>query len=176
MTKHLLTIPKNDNDVAVANILARMEDEHQADAVFVDGGYGTGIVSVGRTLNRDWQLVWFGGASNDPACTNKRSEMWNSMKRWLKEGGAIPALNDLRDELTSPETVARLDGKIQLEGKKDMKRRGLPSPNKADALALTFAYPVQAKPRHADGTLIHMQNDNYAVQSNGSTEPYNPMG
>ena len=177
MSKHLLTIPKNDNDVAVANTIARFEDDLKADAVFVDGGYGTGIVSAGRTMNRDWQLVWFGGESADPGCLNKRSEMWNSIKKWLKEGGAIPPDNGLRDELIAPETVARLDGKIQLEGKKDMKRRGLPSPNKADALALTFAYPVQVRPRNADGTLYRdTREENYTARSNGSVEPYNPMG
>ena len=35
-----------------------------------------------------------------------------------------------------------MDGKIQLESKEDMKKRGLPSPNRADALALTFAQTV----------------------------------
>jgi hypothetical protein len=53
----LRTIAKNDNDIQVATILANLEDEHQADAVFVDAGYGTGIVSAGRTMNREWVLV-----------------------------------------------------------------------------------------------------------------------
>lgn len=145
--RHLLTIPKNDNDVHVAGILARFEDEHQVDAVFIDAGYGTGIVSAGRTMGRDWTLVWFGGKSNDPGCANKRAEMWNAMRLWLKEGGAIPPDNGLRDDLIGPETVPRTDGMIQLEAKKDMKRRGLPSPNKGDCLALTFAYPVALKGR-----------------------------
>lgn len=145
MFKTLRTLAKNDNDVGVANIIAQLEDELQADAVFIDGGYGTGIVSAGRTMGRTWQLVWFSGESTDPGCLNKRAQMWNDVKRWLKEGGAIPEDPQLRDELAAPETVPRLDGKIQLESKKDMKRRGLPSPNRADALALTFAYPVAAK-------------------------------
>lgn len=144
----LKTMPKNDNDVQVANMLARMEDEHQADAVFVDAGFGTGIVSVGRTLNREWRLVWFAEASTDPGCLNKRSEMWKLARDWLKEGGAIPEDNVLYADLTAPETVPRLDGKIQLEGKKDMKRRGLPSPNRADALVLSFAYPVANRKEH----------------------------
>ena len=110
--------------------------------MFVDGGYGTGIVSGGRTLGRKWHIVWFSGASADPGCLNKRAEMWNSMKRWLKEGGTIPADQVLADDLTGPEAVPRMDGKIQLESKEDMKTRGLPSPNRADALALTFAHPV----------------------------------
>lgn len=172
MFKVLRTMPKNDNDVAVANILARLEDEEQADGVFIDGGYGTGIVSVGRTLNRDWQLVWFGAKSGDPGCMNKRAEMWQSIKKWLKEGGALPDDPLLRDELLAPETVARLDGKLQIESKDHMKRRGLASPNRADALAITFAYPVQAKPRNADGTLLlNPREDSYAAPD----APYNPL-
>ncbi|MEO0034817.1 MAG: hypothetical protein RLZZ501_840, partial [Pseudomonadota bacterium] len=71
------------------------------------------------------------------------------MRDWLKQGGAIdPTDATLYQDLVGPETVARLDGKIQLEGKEAMKSRGLPSPNRADALALTFAAPVS---RHQSG-------------------------
>ena len=42
-----------------------------------------------------------------------------------------------------------MDGKIQIEAKADMKRRGLPSPNRADALAISFAWPVSAKSARA---------------------------
>lgn len=143
----LLTLPKNDNDVDIANRLARFEDEHQADAVFIDGGYGTGVVSVGRTLGRDWVLVWFGAKSADEGCLNKRSEMWKAGRDWLKEGGAIPADQVLRDDLLGPETVARLDGKLLLEPKDAMKARGLKSPNRGDSLMLSFAHPVVAKQR-----------------------------
>lgn len=142
----LRTMPKNDNDVHVASILANLEDEHQADAVFIDGGYGTGIVSAGKTMKRlHWRLVWFAEASPDPGCLNMRAYMWKQMRDWLKEGGCYPADHVLYNELIAPETVPRLDGKIQLEAKKDMKKRGLPSPNRADGLALSFAYPVSKK-------------------------------
>lgn len=72
--------------------------------------------------------------------------MWGEMKDWLKEGGSIPP-NDqgLYDDLTSPEAIIDKNGRIQLESKKDMKERGLPSPNKGDALALTFAFRVNKK-------------------------------
>ncbi len=141
----LKIMPKNDNDVFVANVLADFEDEEGADAVFIDGGYGTGVVSVGRTLSRNWQLVWFGEKSSDEGCLNKRAEMWKSMRDWIKEGGSIPKDPVLHDEIVAPETVPRLDGKLQIEAKKDMKSRGVPSPNRADALALSFAYSVSAK-------------------------------
>lgn len=139
----LRTIQKNDNDFQVASLLANLEDEHKADAVFVDAGYGTGIVSAGRTMGRDWQLIWFGGASTDAGCLNKRAEMWKLMRDWLKEGGSFPADDQiLYNDLIGPETIFRADGKIQLESKRDMKLRGLPSPGRGDALALSFAHPV----------------------------------
>lgn len=172
----LRVIPKNDNDIEIANILARIEDEERADAVFIDGGYGTGIVSAGRTMDRDWALVFFSQQSGDPGCLNKRAEMWKEMRDWLKSGGAIPEDPTLRDDLASPETVPRLDGKLQLEPKDAMKKRGLPSPNRADALALTFAYPVQHKPRNSDGSLYQDPRDaNYASADSGGSEPYNPL-
>ncbi len=143
--KILRVIPKNDNDLDVAAIIGHLEDSEGADAIFIDGGYGTGIVSAGRTMGRTWQIVWFAGKSLDPGYANKRAEMWGLMRDWLKSGGAIPADSDLYNDLIGPETVATLDGQIQLESKKDMKRRGLKSPNRADALALTFAYPVSAR-------------------------------
>lgn len=143
MFEILHTMPKNDNDVWVANLVARLEDEHRADAVFVDGGYGTGVVSAGRTMGRDWTIVWFSEHSADPGCLNKRAEMWKGARDWLKAGGAIdPRDQVLADDLTAPETVARLDGKLQLERKDAMKARGVPSPNRGDCLALTFAHPV----------------------------------
>lgn len=145
--KILRVIAKNDNDIQVANIVANLEDSEHADAVFIDAGYGTGIVSAGRTLGRNWQLVWFSGDSSDAGCLNKRAEMWKLMRDWLKSGGAIPADTDLYNDLIGPETVGRADGKIQLEAKADMKKRGLKSPNRADCLAISFAYPVSAKSR-----------------------------
>jgi len=165
----LKTIPKNDNDMHVANLLMRLEDEHQADAVFVDGGYGTGIISGGRTLGRDWHIVWFGAASSDPGYLNKRAEMWKLTRDWLKSGGAIDKNDDeLYQDLIGPETVPRMDGKIQLESKKDMKDRGLPSPNRGDALALSFAMPVVKKPRSAIEKFAHG-----AV--NNSNREYDPL-
>jgi hypothetical protein len=68
--------------------------------------------------------------------------MSKAARDWLKAGGALPEDPTLRDELQAPEIVPRMDGKIQIESKKDMKSRGVPSPNRADALVLSFAFPV----------------------------------
>jgi hypothetical protein len=140
--KHLGTWPKNDDDAKMAGYIAKFEDEYHAAAVFIDQGYGTGIYSMGKVMGRDWTLVSFAGAPISDYYANKRAEMWGEMKKWLQEVGMIEDDQQLKDDLTGPEAFVNTRGKLQLESKDDMKKRGLQSPNKADSLALTFAYPV----------------------------------
>jgi hypothetical protein len=166
-SKLLARFAKNDNDIQMAQHVLRFEQELKADAVFIDAGHGTGIYSAGKTWGRAWQLVWFAEKSADAGCLNKRVEMWKGLRDWLKEGGAIDDKDDvLYHDLISPELVARMDGKLQLESKEDMKVRGIPSPNRADALALTFAHPVYAIADNAMGDTNH-----YHVSGG-----YNPFG
>lgn len=121
--------------------------------VFVDeGGVGGGVVDRLRQLGHPVVGINFGGRSSGASLIaqgasgeryiNKRAEMWGALRAWLKSGGAIPADADLATELSSVEYGFAADGSIQLERKEEMKRRGLASPDLADALALTFAHPV----------------------------------
>ena len=143
--RQLLILQRNDNDLDIAGLLARFEDEEKADGVFIDMGMGTGVYSAGERMGRSWTLVSFAGKPGKDGYLNKRAEMWGDLKEWLRAGGCIPDDQVLCDDLTGPEYIIRLDGKLQLESKDDMKERGLPSPNRGDALALTFAYPVQKR-------------------------------
>jgi len=71
---------------------------------------------------------------------NLRAELWFKIRDWL--GGRdvrIPDDDALVGELSSPIYKYNSTGKIKLESKEDMKKRGLRSPDKADALALTMA-------------------------------------
>jgi hypothetical protein len=70
--------------------------------------------------------------------------MWLRMKKWLESGAGIPDDRDLRADLIGVEYGFDARDKILLEKKEDMKRRGLPSPDDGDALALTFAESVMA--------------------------------
>jgi len=135
------------DDMAAAGYLARLEDEYKADAVFIDFGHGSGIASAGKLMGRDkWTLVNFGGASSANEFLNKRADMWAQLREWLKQGGVIPDDPQLCEELSWPEWHMNVrTQKIVLESKEDMRKRGLASPNRADALALTFAFPVQSK-------------------------------
>lgn len=162
----LRVFAKNDNDIEIANLMARLEDEHEVDAVHIDAGYGTGVVSAGKTMGRDWKLVWFAGEAPDPGCVNLRAWIWLQARDWLKAGGALdPKDKILYSDLLGPQTVPRMDGKLQLEAKKDMKRRGLASPGRGDALALSFAYPVVRKQHNTPFARVMQQagHDPYVV-------------
>ena len=72
--------------------------------------------------------------------------MWSRMKAWLILGGDLPFDQELLDNLTGIEYGFNQNrNRLQLESKRDMKSRGLPSPDDADALSLSFAYPVAPK-------------------------------
>ena len=143
------TFQKNDDDMKIASILAQKEDEYQADAVFIDLGYGTGVFSAGKHMNRNWTLIAFGGASSDQGYLNLRAEMWAKTKEWLKAGGSIPDDAILCSDLCGPEgyvvPTGKNAGKVFIESKADMKARGLASPNRGDALVMSFAMPVMKK-------------------------------
>jgi hypothetical protein len=63
------------------------------------------------------------------------------MKDWLKTA-SIPTDRQLKADLVGPMKKPNSSGTIFLEGKKEMRSRGLASPDAADALAVTFAFPV----------------------------------
>ncbi len=73
---------------------------------------------------------------------NKGAELWAAGRSWLKEGGCIEATPGLQREIETREYSYDLNNKIVLEPKDIMVKRGLASPDEADALFLTFAYPV----------------------------------
>lgn len=67
--------------------------------------------------------------------------MWGALRAWIKTG-ALPFNGDLKAQLIAPRYTYNLRNEIQLESKEEMMRRGVESPDIADALALTFAYPL----------------------------------
>jgi hypothetical protein len=134
----------------VASRVMEQASLHRPDAVFVDGtGIGWGVHDRLRQLGCPHLTgVDFAGRADrtdlgDAAAryANKRAEMWGFLKDWAK-AGCLPDDRDLLADLGAVEYGYDASDAILLERKDDMKRRGLASPDDADALALTFAYPV----------------------------------
>jgi len=127
------------DSVDIAGQIASISAREGIDAVFIDASMGNGVIDQLRRLGSNPQPVYFNATSNSPEYKNKRAEMWGNIREWLKMGGAMPDDSRMKDELTALEYFFALDGRIQLESKKDLKKRGEPSSDYSDALALTFA-------------------------------------
>ena len=108
-------------------------------------GIGSGVADI---LRRDFgDLVVDVNSSlrmGDGQNYNLRAKMWREMREWLKGGASIPNDNELVTDLTALQYGFK-GGELLLESKQDAKKRGIKSPDRADSLALTFAYPVQKK-------------------------------
>lgn len=149
-----------DNMDLAARVAAQIE-EHNPDAVFIDSGAGAGVIDRLRQLDYDVIEVAFGGKSTYPNLyLNRRAEMWFAMREWIISGGAIPNDQALKQELATPIYWFDAAGRKVLEPKDEIKKRlqGGGSPDVADALALTFAFPV-AKRNPLDALGIPRRKD-----------------
>jgi hypothetical protein len=136
------------DNMALASRVAAAIVEYRPKAVFIDSGAGAGVIDRLRQLGHGVVEVPFGGKANKLAeFVNRRTEMWWTMKEWLELGGAIPDEPDLKQELATPTYSYDPAGRKKLESKEDIKKRlqGGSSPDIADGLALTFAYPVSQR-------------------------------
>jgi len=126
----------------VAGLLAKYWQEHRPDGMFIDkGGIGAGIVDRLRELSIPHIPVNFGERATDTELyENKRAECWWRMKEWIEDHpNRLPRDSALISDLIGPQPMVTSKSKRLLESKKDMKKRGIRSPDGGDALAVTFA-------------------------------------
>jgi len=141
----------------VAGWVQKIIREEKPAKVNIDiGGLGVGVYdrlyetsSNRRIIN----AVNFGGKPVEPAPldekgnpaggpANRRAEMWSNLKRALEAGRfCLPDRDSLQADLVSCGYKFTSEGKLLLESKQDMRKRGVPSPDEADAVALTFSEP-----------------------------------
>lgn len=98
--------------------------------------------------------VAYQSAAQDKRYFNKRTEMWVRLRDWVRKGGCLPNDPGLAKELVAPKLFFH-GGKFRLEEKQQIKERLGFSPDKADALAQTFA-DVEQPSFYADFS-DHMQ-------------------
>jgi len=104
-------------------------------------GMGGGVVDRLRELGLPVRGV---NVAESPSMgdtyVNLRAELWFKMRGWLEQRNAkLPKDEQLIAELASIRYAFVSSGKMKAESKDDMKRRGLPSPDLADAVCLTLA-------------------------------------
>ena len=110
--------------------------------IFVDAiGLGAGVADRLRELGLPAYAI---NVSESPAMgttyLNLRAELWYKARGWLEgRDTRLPKDDRLRSELTTLRYTYTSSGKIKIESKQDLKRRGVSSPDAADACVLTFA-------------------------------------
>ena len=135
-------LPKMDL-MATAHHVAEVIRRERPLQVFVDGsGIGAGVVDRLRQLNFSITDVNGGNSSLNPRFLNKRAEMWWEMKEAVEGLMELPMDQKLKEELTCVEYDYTDKGRIRLDRKSDIMEQYGFSPDRADALAMTYAYPV----------------------------------
>lgn len=152
-------------------------------------GIGAGVVDRLRELGLPVRGINVG---ESPALQGERfmrlrDELWWQTREWF-EGRActMPRDDGLISELVAPKYKLESSGKIKIESKDDMKKRGVKSPNRADALCLTFA-GGEIRSNYAHRPVVAMGNyDPFSVSSDDferavrrsshAVTDYNPFG
>lgn len=110
--------------------------------ILVDSiGLGAGVVDRLKELGLPARGI---NVAESPAMggtyRNLKAELWHKAKAWLESRDCrMPKDEALIAELATVRYSFTSNGKIQIEGKDELKKRGMSSPDRADAFCLTFA-------------------------------------
>lgn len=133
----------NHNTMEIVGRVKRIIMDEKPTRVYIDCiGIGAGVVDRLREMGFDCvEGVNVARSANDKEkFKNLRAEIWSDMRDWLYQDMPvqIPDEDELHGELCCLGFKETSTGQIKIEGKDDLRSRGLPSPDGADALALTM--------------------------------------
>lgn len=137
----------NGNDtMQLAGKGARLLRENPDATLWIDIiGIGAGIYDRLKEqpdiADRVYGVNSAGRPNDEEEYLNIRAESWGNVRDWLRD--AVLEKHEGFYELAQPKYKITSAGKLQLESKEDMKKRGVPSPNVGDALALTLSRPTE---------------------------------
>lgn len=147
----------------------------QAVHIVVDGiGIGAGVVDTLRGMGFDVVDVQAAGRATDyRTYLNVRAELYGRMKDWLQSGGAIEDHDELAEDLTAGDYLFTSKGLLQLEPKDAIRARLGRSPDRADALAMTFAVePAMTMMNSREQIFM----DEYRARRRAERDNYDPIG
>ncbi len=128
----------------LVGLIRRIIDKERPAKVCIDCiGIGAGIVD--RLYELGYQGTVEGvnvarTANDRDKFRNLRAELWHDMREWLAQElpVQVPDSDELLGDLTSLGYKFDSSGRLQIESKDDLRKRGMKSPDLADSLALTF--------------------------------------
>jgi hypothetical protein len=124
---------------------AKKENPHQ---IMVDViGIGSGVYD--RLHEQGFPVVSVNvaeRATDSDEYARIRDELWGRVRGALQEGLSLPDDEELAGQLSAPKYKFDSAGRIVIEKKEDLKARGVDSPDRADALCLSFYQPGTLMP------------------------------
>lgn len=147
-TAKVLEVVNGNSTMELAGKSARYLREYPKATIWIDViGVGAGVFDRLREqpdiADRVYGVNSAGKPSDDAEYINIRMESWANVRDWLRD--AVLEKHEGFYELAKPKYKITSTGKLQLESKEDMKKRGVPSPNVGDALALTLSRPTEGE-------------------------------
>lgn len=138
-----LQLHSNLNTMETAGLLKNIIEKEKPYRVYIDCiGIGAGVVDRLRELGYHFVegINVARTADQKDRFSNTRAELWSEMRDWLYQEMPVQIPDDdvLHGDLTSLGYKYDSSGRLRIESKDDLKARGMPSPDAADALALTF--------------------------------------
>jgi hypothetical protein len=133
----------NIDTMELAGIVKRIIEAERPRRVCIDSiGIGAGVVDRLHELGHDTVegVNVARKAIESHKFRNLRAELWSMMRDWFLQDTPvqIPDSDELQTDLTCLGYKYDSSDKLLIEGKDDAKKRGLLSPDTADALMLTF--------------------------------------
>ena len=141
--ERLISLERKDT-MRLADEVRELAETLRIPAVFVDEtGVGGGVVDRLKQLRVPVIGVEGGGSAPRPAqFADMRAETFWEVARRLREGQmSLPPDDELAGQLLAQRYDISSAGRIHLESKAKLRRQGVKSPDKADALALAFMEP-----------------------------------
>lgn len=159
---------RNKSTMEIVGYLVNLARKENPDHIFIDAiGIGAGVFDRLEEFGK-WPVSGV-NVSESPCLNDKdylrlRDELWGNMRTWLEARRGKLWDNedgDLLGELTTPKFKFNSKGQIIIESKDDMKKRGHPSPNIADAHIMTFAQPVAEYTKEEDDEVEDHDDQGY---------------
>lgn len=128
----------------IVDAAAKLADTHRPDGIVIENvGPGIGVADYLEKRNYKVYRIWPGAPAKDEALVNVRMENHWAFREWVYNGGALPNDKELKEQMrTIQYQISKTTGKTLMEAKDDMKKRGLPSPDRLDMYTLTFGVRI----------------------------------
>lgn len=131
----------------VVELCIKLYELHQPDGIVIENvGPGIGVADYLEKRGCRVYRIWPGAPSKDEALANVRMENHWAFREWIYNGGALPNDKETKDQMrTIQYFISKTTGKTLMEPKDEIKKRGLPSPDRLDMYTLSFGVKIMRR-------------------------------